>query len=128
MDAKKLMVSIMAIAFVISLMVSVSAAVEIASNLNIKVNDDLASDLISVEAGESVTVKVMFNALADASDVTVKAEIEGNKVDSSDLSAPFDVETGLRYSKTLDVEVPYELNDEVSDDVTLTVTMGVMVS
>ncbi len=123
MDAKKLMVSIMAIAFVFSFMVSVSAADEIATNLDIKVNDDLASDLISVQAGETMTVKVMFNSLADASDVTVKAEIEGNKVDSSDLSAPFDVETGLRYSKTLDVVVPYELKDEVSDDVTLIVTV-----
>lgn len=123
MDAKKLMVSIMAIAFVMSLVVSVSAASEIATNLDIKVNDDLASDFISVQAGETITIKVMFNALADASDVTVKAEIEGNKVDSNDLSAPFDVETGLRYSKTLDVEVPYELKDEVSDNVTLTVTV-----
>lgn len=123
MDAKKLMVSIMAIAFVMSLVVSVSAASEIATNLDIKVNDDLASDFISVQAGETITIKVMFSALADASDVTVKAEIEGNKVDSSDLSTPFDVETGLRYSKTLDVKVPYELKDEVSDNVTLTVTV-----
>jgi hypothetical protein len=123
MDAKKLMVSIMAIAIVLSLVANVSAADEIANNLNVKVNDDLASDLISVTAGETITVKVMFNALVDASDVTVRAEIEGSKVDSNDLSAPFDVETGLRYSKTLNVEVPYELKDEVSDNVTLTVTI-----
>jgi len=123
MDAKKLMVSILAIVFVMSLVVSVSAAEEIATNLNIKVNDDLASDDISVVAGEDITIKVMFNALVDASDVTVKAEIEGNKVDSSTLSDPFDIENGLRYSRSLDVNVPYELKDEVSDDVTLTITV-----
>lgn len=123
MNAKKLLVSFMAIALVMFLAVTVSAA-NITDNLEVKVNDDWASyNDLSVTAGETLVIKVAFNSLIDASDVTVKAEIEGSKVDSSEISSSFDVETGLRYSKTLRVKVPYELKDEVSDDVSLIVTV-----
>jgi hypothetical protein len=124
MNAKKLMVSFMAIATVMFLVATVSAATELTDNLEIKVNDDWADNNdLSVIAGETLVVKAMFNSLVDASDVTVKVEIEGNKVDSSEISNPFDVEAGLRYSKTLRIEVPYELKDEVSDDASLIVTV-----
>ena len=124
MNAKKLMVSFMAIATVMFLVATVSAATDLTDNLEIKVNDDWADNNdLSVLAGETLIVKSTFNSLVDASDVTVKVEIEGNKVDSSEISDPFDVETGLRYSKTLRIEVPYELKDEVSDDLSLIVTV-----
>ena len=124
MNAKKLMVSFMTIATVMFLVATVSAATDLTDNLEIKVNDDWADNNdLSVIAGETLVVKATFNSLVDASDVTVKVEIEGNKVDSSEISDPFDVETGLRYSKTIRIEVPYELKDEVSDDVSLIVTI-----
>ncbi len=124
MNTKKLMVSFMAIATVMFLVATVSAATDITDNLEVKVNDDWADNNdLSVIAGESLIVKATFNSLVDASDVTVKVEIEGNKVDSSEISNSFDVENGLRYSKTLRIEVPYELKDEVSDDASLIVTV-----
>jgi len=114
----------MAIALAMSLVACVSAASDITGNLEVKVNDELASNNdLSVIAGEDVTVRVAFNSLVDASDVSVKVEIEGNKADASVTSSPFDVEEGLRYSKTLTLKVPYELKDEVSDDVSLIVTV-----
>ncbi len=124
MNAKKLMVSFIAIATVMFLVATISAATDLTDNLEVKVNDDWADfDDLSVIAGETLTIKVAFNSLVSESDVTVKVEIEGNKVDSSEISDPFDVETGLRYSKTLRIEVPYELKDEVSDDASLIVTV-----
>ncbi len=124
METKKLWVPIMAIALAMSLVACVSAASDITGNLEVKVNDELASNNdLSVIAGEDVTVRVAFNSLVDASDVSVKVEIEGNKADASVTSSPFDVEEGLRYSKTLTLKVPYELKDEVSDDVSLIVTV-----
>ena len=124
MNTKKLMVSFMAIATVMFLVATVSAATDITDNLEVKVNDDWADNNdLSVIAGESLIVKATFNSLVDASDITVKVEIEGNKVDSSEISNSFDVENGLRYSKTLRIEVPYELKDEVSDDASLIVTV-----
>jgi len=124
MNAKKLMVSFMAIATVMFLVATISAATDLTDNLEVKVNDDWADNNdLSVIAGETLVVKATFNSLVDASDVTVKVEIEGNKVDSSEISDSFDVEAGLRYSRTLRVEVPYELKDEISDDLSLVVTV-----
>jgi hypothetical protein len=124
MNTKKLMVSFIAIATVMFLVATISAATDLTNNLEVKVNDDWASnDDLSVIAGETLVVKATFNSLVTESDVTVKVEIEGNKVDSSEISDSFDVENGLRYSKTLRIEVPYELKDEISDDVSLIVTV-----
>jgi len=124
MNTKKLMVSFLAVALMFSLVATVSAATDIAQYVTVEVNgEDAFYDDLSVVAGETVDVRVAFNALADASDVTVKAEIEGNKVDVSDMSTSFDVEEGQRYVKKLSLEVPYELKDDVSDDILLTVTI-----
>lgn len=124
MNAKKLMVSFLAVALMFSLVATVSAATDIADSVTVELNgEDAYYDDLSVEAGETVDVRVAFNALADASDVTVKVEIEGNKVDVSDLSTSFDVEDGKRYVKTLSLEVPYELKDDLSDNILLTVTI-----
>ncbi len=124
MNAKKLMVSFLAVALVLTLVATVSAATDIANNITVKVNDeDAVYNDLSVIAGETVNVRVAFSALSDASDVTVKAEIEGNKVDVSELTASFNVEEGRKYVKTLSLEVPYELKDDLSDDILLTVTV-----
>jgi len=124
MNEKKLMVSFLAVALMISLVAIVSAASDVTSNLEVKLNDEDASfDDLSVVAGETVSINVAFNSLVDASDVTVKAEIEGNKVDVNSISTPFDVESGKRYTKTLTLDVPYELKDDLSEDIVLTVTV-----
>jgi len=123
MKAKNLMVSFLAVVCLVMLVSTVSAA-NIAQNVNVKVDDeDASSNALSVVAGETISIRVAFNALTDASDVTVKAEIEGNKVDTSEISAPFDILSGKRYVKSLDVNVPYELKDELSEDILLTVTI-----
>jgi hypothetical protein len=124
MNAKKLMVSFLAVALVLTLVATVSAATDIADSVTVEVDgEDAYFDDLSVVAGETVEVRVAFNALADASDVTVKAEIEGNKVDVSDVTSSFDIENGMRYVKKLSLEVPYELKDDLSDDILLTVTI-----
>lgn len=76
---------------------------------------------ISVVAGELVTVKVYFTALEDDTDVTVEATLEGEKVETRAVSEVFDVEAGKSYRKTLSLRVPYELRDQVSDNLTLEV-------
>src|SRR3989338_10477654 len=72
-----------------------------------------------VVAGETITVKVMFTALQSASDVKLKLELEGAKVSEEAVTSPFTIEAGKRYSKTLTLTIPYELQDEVSDELTL---------
>ena len=125
MNAKNLMVSFMTIAMVMLLVApTVAAAQDVTSDLTVTVDDvNVAINTLSVEAGQTIEVEASFTSDIDASDITVKAEIEGDKVDVSVLSNPFDVENGLAYIKTLSIQVPYELKDDLSEDIVLTVTV-----
>lgn len=121
MKSKNLLVFFLTIVSVLLLVTTVSAT-SIASVYSVEVDGTYAlGDDISVVAGEIITVKVFFDAEEDASDVRVKIELEGEKVDVDARTSPFDIEEGKVYKKTLTLKVPYELKDEVSDDVTLSI-------
>lgn len=120
MNTKNLLVSFVAIVAILSLVATVSAADYTIDAVKVDGLTVTDSD-ISVIAGETVTVKVYFTAQVDDSDVTIEAEIEGEKVDTSDITSAFDVEADKHYSKVLTLKVPYELKDQKSDDVSLTV-------
>jgi hypothetical protein len=121
MNTKNLMVSLCTIVIAMLMAVTLVAAADITSSASIEVDDIAVGDNPSVVAGDSVPIEVEFTALVDASDVRIKAELEGDKVDVYVMSKPFDVEAGHTYKKTLTVKVPFELKDEVSDYVTLNV-------
>lgn len=115
----KLMVSFLAVISMALLMTSlVSAFVpdEIAAINTIKINDVVEEGIgdISVIAGETASITVSFQALEDASDVRMRVEIEGTRVDSKREIFVGDIEEGKRYVRTLVVDVPYELRDEKS--------------
>ncbi len=98
----------------------VGAASELVTIDQVKIDDVFASaNEVSVTAGETITVKVFFTSLQDASDVKLKLELEGAKVSEEATTAPFTVESKKKYSKTLTLTIPYELQDEVSDELTL---------
>ena len=121
MNTKKILVSLCTIAIALFLVATVSAS-GIANYTVIEVDGvNIALDNVSVVAGETIAVKVYFTALEDASDVRVRAEIEGDKVDVNAVSTSFDVEAGYTYKKTLNLKVPFELKDDLSDDVTLNI-------
>ncbi len=103
---------------------SISASADELASVDYVQIDDLdadGSDDIAVTAGELLTVEVAFTALEDASDVRMEVEIDGTKKDVSVKSSPFVVEDGKRYVKRLTIRVPYELEDEVSDDLYLNI-------
>ncbi len=121
MNAKNILVSFLTIVSVLFLVTTVSAADLTNSHIvTIDGNDAYAHD-VSVVAGDTITLKVYFTAIHDDTDVTVEAEIEGEKVDFEAITESFDVENGSRYRKALTLEVPYELKDEVSDVITLNI-------
>lgn len=123
MNTKNLMVFFVAIVSALFLISSISAAANYSiSQVEVDGVSAVSNDA-SVVAGETVTVEVMFTSYEHDTDVTVKAEIEGKKVDFSGITSAFDVEKGKVYKKTLTLNVPYELKDEVSDDLDLTVTI-----
>ena len=101
MNIKNLVVSFFVIASVLLLVATVNAA-EITTNYSVKVDGvDVGANDISVVAGELVTVKVTFVSEVDDVDVTMKAEIEGDKENTEANSAVFDVEAGKVYSLSI---------------------------
>jgi hypothetical protein len=123
MNNKNLLVSFLTIVSVL-LLVSTVSANEITTHYDVKVKGiNTYTNDISVIAGETITLKVYFTADEDDSDVTLEAEIEGEKVDFDAISEPFDVEDGSTYRKVLNLKIPYELKDEVNGEVTLNIEL-----
>jgi hypothetical protein len=120
MKTKNLMVSFIAIAMALFLVTTVSAAeIADANGLTITVDKIDVANSPAVIAGENVEVEVQFTANVDASDVRIKVEIEGDKVDVDTVSESFDIEAGHSYKKSLTLRVPYELKDSLSSNVEL---------
>lgn len=118
MKTRNLLVSFVMALFLVS---AVSAA-------DIATIDDITYDgmsilgnTVSVIADEDATFKIYFTADQDDRDVTVEATLEGSKVKVFASTASFDVESGKSYRKILTLKVPYELKDEISDDLTLSI-------
>jgi hypothetical protein len=121
MKTKNILVFFLALASVLLSLTAVNAT-EIVDVNSIRVNDVYSLDnQASVTAGEIIELQIYFNALQDATNVKIKAEIEGNKIDFESRSNLFTIEDGYSYKKTLTLKVPYELKDEISDDVELTI-------
>ena len=122
MDTKKILVSFLTIMTVLLLVTGVSAVTsELVTINSVKVNgiSDSLNEDISVIAGERISVEVEFESLENTSDVRIEVELQGTKVDSEAEVFVGDVETGKKYIRTLTLRVPYELKDEVSDDLSL---------
>lgn len=123
MNIKNILVSFLVIASLLLLVSTVSAG-ELATIDSVTVNGiNASSNNVSVIAGETITVKVYFTADKDDTDVTLEAEIEGEKVDVSAITESFDVENGSKYKKVLTLKVPYELKDEKNGTVTLNIEL-----
>ncbi len=116
MNMKKLLVFFVALVSVFLIASTVSATNEIAndSTLTIEVNGIDADDNPSIVVGETIFVRVEFDAVVNAQDITVEIELEGNKKDVDAETSSFDVEAGNRYHKTLALEVPFDLKDSIS--------------
>jgi len=123
MNTKKLLVSFVMLFSVLFLAAAVSAA-PIASLTKVEVDGLNVNSNPAIVVGESVDIRVEFNSLANTSDVTVEVEIEGDKKDVSAETRSFDIESGKEYSRTLRLNVPFNLKDELSDFVTLTVKIS----
>ena len=119
MNAKRTLVSFLAIATLLFLVATVSASYPATGDLT---TDDVVIEIngmevttaesgINVIAGESISVKVYFTADVDTSNVRIKAEFDTENGDSYTTSS-FDVENERRYVKTLTLIVPSEFEDD----------------
>jgi len=121
MNTKNLLVSFVVIAMALFLVSTVSAlTIDKVTVDGIEVYEDYSD--VSLVAGETATVKVYFTADADEdlSEVVVKAELGDSEVET----AEFDVVAEKTYKKTLNIEVPYDFDDEeltVLEDLEITI-------
>ena len=129
MNKKNLVVTFCTFALALFLVASVSAA-DITSQYRVTVDGievatdlGLASNTASVVAGDEFLLKVYFLSDVNDTDVTLEATVEGEKLDFDAISEVFDVEAGHQYKKTLVMKVPYELKDQISDDLTLSIEL-----
>lgn len=73
----------------------------------------------TVTAGETVSLRVLFDSNVTAQDIRVEAELEGEQGDTEAESDLFIVEEGERYDESMLIDIPYELQDGVSENLTL---------
>jgi len=119
MNMKKLLVFFVMLVSVFFLASTVSAA-EIANDVTVEVNGINVDEYnTSIVVGETIFVRVEFDSLVNVQDVTVEAELEGNRKDVEAETSLFDVEEEKRYHKTLVLEIPFDLRDSLSGDVNL---------
>jgi hypothetical protein len=121
MDTKRLLVSFFAVASILVLVSTVAAAQVAQGTPTVYVNgvEVGTNDVIGVSEGDVLSLRVVFTSDVNASDIKVKAEIEGYKTDVDDVTSEFVVEDGMRYSKSLSLEIPQDLDDELSDNAEL---------
>lgn len=78
---------------------------------------------VSVIAGDTASFSVYFTAAQYASDVRIEVELEGDDVDVDSKTSRFDIECGYKYQKRLTMKIPQELEDEVSSNFNVEVTI-----
>ena len=120
---KKFLVSFLLAVSVLLLAVNVSAA-DLATITNIEIDGISVTNNPAIVTGDIVTIRINFNSLVNASDVTVEVEIEGDKEDIRAETRSFDIETGFEYSKSLKLEIPFDLKDTLSGPVSLNVDIS----
>ena len=122
MNTKRTLVSFMLIASVLLLASAVSAAYTIPgteySMNSVQVNGNTvttASDLPTVNAGDTLSIQVNFKSLTVSDSIKVKATLEGNSNDVVATSSSFDVEANNSYVKTLTLKVPSDFESDSVD-------------
>ena len=123
MNTKTILVSFLVLVSVLFLATTVSAA-ELADIKSVEIDDVNVANSPALVVGDTVSIRVEFDSLVNASDVTLEVELEGDRKDAQAQTRPFDVETGSRYTKTLRLDVPFDLKDELSDTITLDVELS----
>lgn len=122
MNTKKLWVSFVMLVSVLFLAVSVSA--QTVSDVSVEVNGIDATASPAIVVGDVIFVRVEFESNVNESDITVRAEIDGQRERVEAETSLFDIEDGHRYSKTLAIEVPFDLRKKISGFVDLNVKIS----
>jgi len=116
---KKFLVSFLLAVSVLLLVATVSASGPLANITKVEVNGVNVASNPAIAVGDHLTVRVDFSSLVNTSDVTVEARLEGNRRGVQVDTSAFDVESGFVYSKSLMLDVPFDLKNTLSGFTTL---------
>lgn len=122
---KSFLVSVFAVFLVLALISVVSADIgDLTKWWKVTINgvEYVDGDTIGIEAGEIVPIKIVFEAEKDASDVRVKAWIDGYRADISDKTGRFELVEDSIYTKHLSLEVPSDIDP--TEDYTLIIRIS----
>ncbi len=123
METKKLLVSFLVFVSILLLAANVSAT-DVGSINSVKINSVNVLDNPAIIAGDTIFVKTEFTSDVNASDITVEVEIKGDRKDVRIETSLFDVEEGNSYTRTLKLDIPFDLKDELSGFVDLNIEIG----
>ncbi len=122
---KSILVSIIAVFAVLALMSFVSADTgDLTDNWEVTVNGaDVTTNTISgIEGGETIAIKIVFQAVKDASDVKVRAWIDGHRTDITDKTGRFELIEDSIYTRYLSLQVPSDIDP--TDEYTLIIRIS----
>ena len=131
MDKKNLVVVLSVFALTLFLAASVSAA-DLTSNYQVTV-DGLSAvqsvagvasfnpNTVSVVAGDQMTLKFYFTSDVNDTNVVIRATVYSDGATAQGQTSVFDVESGHDYKEVLTMTVPYDLKDQLSNDLTLSI-------
>jgi len=105
---KSILVSILAI-FAVLVLVNLVSAENLTSNLDVEVSGS-SNFPISIDAGNTVVVRVEFLAETNADDVRVIARIDDYRTDIEDKTERFQIYNGQTYIKYLTLTVPSDID------------------
>ena len=123
METKKLLVSFLVFVSILLLAANVSAT-DVGSINSVKIDGVNVLDNPAIIAGSTKYVRTEFESDVNASDITVEVEINGDRKDVQAETTLFDVEEGNSYVRTLKLEIPFDLKDELSGFVDLNVEIS----
>lgn len=114
----KFLVSLITVLVLLAVVPLVSASVVSITKVELD-GMDVSSNHVSVEAGETVSLRVEYTAGENASDVEISAWLRGYKSDIVRKALP-DLIDGKEYNAKLSLTVPKNL-DETEEELTLTI-------
>ena len=108
------------------LLVGLTAAANLATNVDTEFNGvELGSGTtMAGMVGDTVPVRVTFDAVQDMSEVRVKIRMEGHREDIESRTSRFDIVDGSTYTKLLSLDLPSDLRDDLSKEFTLYVEIS----
>ena len=128
MNFKNLMVSFLLIVSVVLLATATVSAVSVGTLgtiTSVEVDGlDASGNDLAIVSGDTIRVRVEFTSNVTNQDVTVEVELEGNKKDVKAETRIFDIENGSKYVKTLNLEVPFDLKDDLSHVISLNIKVS----